>query len=163
MAKYSKRILKKITDLIKSDSYTIAEICVNVGISESCYYNWQATIVEFGDSIQKAKDEFIKKNLVECEKSLVKIIKGYEYEEKKTVTIDDGAGKPKIKEQTITKKVISPNLGAIIHFQTNKDPNNWKNRQSSELTGKDGKELIPARVLTKKEAQELLSQLEDEC
>lgn len=163
MPKYNKTIVKKICDLIRKDSYTVAEICVNVGISESCYYNWQANVGEFGVSIQKAKDEFIAKNLVECEKSLVKIIKGYEYEEKKTVTIDDGAGKPKIKEQTITKKVVSPNLGAIIHYQTNKDPENWKNRQSAELTGKGGKDLIPARVLTKKEAQELLSQLEDEC
>ena len=163
MPKYNKRIVTKICDLYKRGHYTIAEVCVSVGISDSCFYNWQATIGEFGEYIQKAKDEYIAKKLVDCEKSLDKLINGYEYEEKKTVTIDDGAGRPKIKEQTVTKKIVSPNLGAIIHFQTNKDPKNWKNRQNTEVTGKDGKDLIPARILTKKEAQELLSQLEDEC
>lgn len=163
MPKYNKTIVKKICNLYKAGHYTIAEICVSVGISDSCFYNWQATIGEFGESIQKAKDEYIAKKLVDCEKSLDRLINGYEYEEKKTVTIDDGAGRPKIKEQTVTKKTVSPNLGAIIHFQTNKDPQNWKNRQSAEVTGKDGKDLMPARILTAKEAQEFLSQLEDEC
>lgn len=163
MPKYSKKILNKITDLVRSDSYTIAEICVKVGISESCYYNWQSTIVDFGEAVQKAKDEYVAKRLVDCSRSLDKLINGYEFEEKKTVTVDNGSGQPKIKEQTITKKQISPNLGAIIHYQTNKDPENWKNRQSAELTGKGGKDLIPARILTKKEAQELMSQLDDEC
>jgi transposase len=163
MIKYNKRILNKIMNLIKSDSYTIAEICVNVGISESCYYKWQAGSTEFTENIQKAKDEYIAKKLNDCQRSLDKLINGYEYEEKKTITVDNGEGRPKIKEQTITKKQVSPNLGAIIHFQTNKDPQNWKNRQSAEVTGKDGKDLIPARVLTSKEAQEFLSQLEDEC
>lgn len=163
MPKYNKNTVNKICNLIKSDSYTIAEICVNVGISERCYYHWQSEVAEFAVAIQKAKDEFIEKNLIECDRSLTKLIKGYEFEEKKTVTIDDGAGRPKIKEQTVTKKQVSPNLGAIIHFQTNKDSQNWKNRQSAEVTGKDGKDLMPARILTAKEAQEFLSQLEDEC
>lgn len=158
MPKYNKTIVKKICELIKKDSYTVAEICVNVGISERCYYTWQSDIAEFAVSIQKAKEEFIAKNLIECERSLVKIIKGYEYEEKKTVTIDDGAGKPKIKEQTITKKVVSPNLGAIIHFQTNKDPQNWKNRQNTELTGKDGKDLF--EKLTDEELEAKIKELE---
>lgn len=33
----------------------------------------------------------------------------------------------------------------------------------TELTGKDGKDLIPARVLTKEEAKELLNKLDNEC
>jgi hypothetical protein len=40
------------------------------------------------------------------------------------------------------KKKVAPNLGAIIHYQTNKDPENWKNKQSTELTGKDGRDLF---------------------
>lgn len=159
MPKYNKRIVTKICDLIKKDSYTIAEICVSVGISERCYYQWQSDIAEFAVAIQKAKDEFIAKNLIECERSLVKIIKGYEYEEKKTVTVAGSEGKPTIKEQTITKKVVSPNLGAIIHFQTNKDPQNWKNRQNTELTGKDGKDLF--EKLTDEELEAKIKELEN--
>lgn len=163
MPKYSKRISKKITDLIEKDSYTVAEMCVNVGISESCYYNWKATIGDFGEAIQKAREVFIEKNLIDCDRSLTKLIRGYEYEEKKTVTIDDGAGRPKIKEQTVIKKQVAPNLGAIIHYQTNKDPSNWKNRQNTEVTGKDGKDFLQPKLLTKAQAKEFLNQIENEC
>jgi hypothetical protein len=37
----------------------------------------------------------------------------------------------------------------------------WYDRQ--ELTGKEGKDLIPARVLTKEEAKEFLNTLENDC
>ena len=163
MTKCNPKILRKIIDLYKSDSYTIAEVCVNVGISERSYYNYQSQDAVFAETIEKAKQEFNDQMLVECRKSLVKLIKGYDYEEIKTITIAEKGNKPSIKEESITKKHMSPNLGAIIHFQTNRDPGEWKNRQSTEVTGKDGKDLIPARVLTKEEAKEYLSKIENEC
>lgn len=162
MAKYSKKMVDNICYLLKSDSYTIAEVCRLVGIAERTFYEWQSKNAEFADAIKTAKDDFSKTILCECEKSLIKLIKGYDYEERKTVMVDDNKGKPKIKEQTVTKKHIAPSLGAIIHYQTNKDPGTWKNKQSMEVTGKDGKDLVPARVLSKKEAQELLNSLEKE-
>lgn len=162
MAKYSKKMVDNICYLLKSDSYTIAEVCRMVGVAERTFYEWQSKNAEFADAIKTAKDDFAKTILCECEKSLVKLIKGYDYEERKTVMVDDNKGKPKIKEQTVTKKHIAPSLGAIIHYQTNKDPETWKNKQSMEVTGKDGKDLVPARVLTKKEAQEFLNSLEKE-
>lgn len=169
-ARYSKTLVDDVVSLIKEDSYTIAEICKKVGISERSFYNWRDQHAEFAEAIKKAEDEFRDRILVECEKSLVKLIKGYTVQEKKTVVVDskdkDPITKkpiPKIKEQTVTDKHIQPSLGAIIHYQTNNDPDRWRNRQSTELTGKDGKDLIPARVLTKEEASEFLKKLEDEC
>lgn len=140
--KYSEKIAKKIFSLIEKDSYTIAEICANVGISEPCYYRWQSQFIEFRAGITRARETFVEKSLVECERSMVRLINGYDYEEVKTVMIDNGSGNPKIKERTIIKKHIIPSLPAIIHFQTNKDPENWKNRQTNELTGKGGKDLF---------------------
>jgi hypothetical protein len=148
MAKYNKKIVEKICDLIKSDSYTVSEICQIVGLSKDTYYRWIKEKSDFSDTIKKAEDEFRKDTLVECEKSLVKLIKGYTTQEKKTITVDSGKkdvnGRPipKIKEQTIVDKHIQPNLGAIIHFQTNQDSDNWKNKHSTEVTGKDGKDLF---------------------
>ena len=170
MAKYSKKLVEEICFLIKEDSYTIAEICKKVGISKSVYYKWLEDKVDFLDAIKKAESEFKEDMLVECKRSLRKLITGYSVQEKKTITVDSGKkddkGKPipKIKEQTIVDKHIQPSLGAIIHFQTNQDPENWKNKHSTEVTGKDGKDLIPpARILTKEEAAEYLKKLEDEC
>lgn len=162
MAKYNKKIVTRICSLIEKDSYTITEICSLSGISESTYHEWKAKKPEFSEAIEKAKDKFDKQILADCEKSIAKLIRGYEYEEKKTIYTEGKDGKPKVKEQTSTKKHVSPSLGAIIHFQTNKDPETWKNRQTSELTGKGGKDLIPARVLSKQEMKQVLEELNNE-
>jgi len=162
MAKYNKTIVDRICSLIEKDSYTINEICSLSGIHVDTYYDWMKRKPEFSDAIEKARDKFDKLMLVECEKSLSKLIRGYEYIENKTVFTKGFDGKQKPKETTATKKYVPPSLGAIIHFQTNKDPENWKNRQTSELTGKGGKDLIPARVLSKQEMGEVLSKLENE-
>ena len=148
MAKYSKKIAQKIFGLIEKDSFTIAEICAKVGISDRTFRYWQNENSEFAAGVARARDTFTETKLVECEKSLDKLINGYDYEEVKTVMIDsgrpgtDGKATPKIKERTVTKKHIIPSLPAIIHFQTNRDPENWKNRQTNELTGKGGKDLF---------------------
>lgn len=158
MARYNKRIVKRICDLISKDTYTIAEICANVNISERCYYNWQSKYAEFAEQIKEARHKFDETILSSAKKSLVKLIEGYDYEEKRIVTVDDGKGKPKIKEQSIVKKHVAPNLGAIIHFQTNKAPDEWKNRQNTELTGKDGKDLFEG--LSNEEIDKRIKELE---
>lgn len=156
--KYSEKIAKKIFSLIEEDSYTVAEICANVGISARCYYYWIQEFAEFARGIKKARETFAEIKLVECERSLTKLINGYDYEEVKTVLVNDSKGQPTIKEKTIMKKKVAPNLGAIIHFQTNKDPENWKNKQTTELTGKDGKDLFEG--MSNEELDERIAELE---
>jgi hypothetical protein len=144
MARYNKEIVKQICSLIEKDSYTVAEICRNVGISEAIFYRWKAEKIEFVEDIKKAQDKFKEEMLVECNRSLVKLIKGYTVQEKRTVTADTGKkddnGKPivKVKEHVVTDKHYPPSLGAIIHFQTNRDPDNWKNRQENKVSGEVG-------------------------
>ena len=115
MAKYGKEIVKRICSLIETDSYTIAEICKSVGIHVDTYYSWLKKS-EFSEAIKKAQDRFVEDTLIECNKSLVKLIKGH----------------------TEKDKYYPPNLGAIIHFQTNRDPDNWKNRQENKVSGEIG-------------------------
>ena len=140
MARYSKKIVDDICNLVKSDSYTIAEICKMVGISERTYYGWQSKNAEFEDAKKKAQYRFNEDMLAECKKSLVKLIRGYTVQEKKTVTADTGKkdenDKPivRVKEHSVVEKHFAPSLGAIIHFQTNRDPDNWKNRQDSNVS-----------------------------
>lgn len=136
MAKYSKEIVEEITDLIKSDSYTVTEICKRVGIADCTYFEWQKEKPDFSDKIKKAKKERRKMYAVEAEKSLLKKIRGYEVVETKTVK------KPKSTEITTTTKHILPDTAAIIFALTNQDPENWKNKQYNEHTGKDGDDLF---------------------
>jgi transposase-like protein len=166
MAKYNKKIVDKICELIESDSYTIAEICEKVGIHKDTYYEWIKNKADFTDSIEKARQRFDEILVKEAKNSLRKLVNGYTVDETKTVyeptSKTDSTAKPKIKEQTITKKHFQPSVPAVIFALTNKASEEYKNRQHAELTGKDGKELIPARVLTKKEAKELLDDLNNE-
>jgi len=140
MAKYTKEVLSKICSLIKDDSFTIAEICVNVGISERSFYGWKTKFAEFADAIKGAQDDFNSYLVAEAKKSLVKKIQGYTVQEVKCVTVDtrklDDEGNPiyKQKEKTVIDKHFQPDTAAVIFTLCNRDPDNWKNRQSTDIT-----------------------------
>ena len=148
MAKYSKKVIERIVELVKSDTYTIAEICQQVGISQATFHRWKDEHEEFGLAIEEAMDARTQFFVQEAKKSLLKKIQGYEVTETKVVTIpgkvkdEKGNPKPIIKEQTNTKKHIQPDTAAVIFTLTNGDPTRWRNRQTTEVTGKDGKDLF---------------------
>lgn len=144
MAKYNKKIVDKICSMMSTDSYTIAEICEKVKISERTYYDWQSKNADFADAIKKAQDKFDELLVVEAKKSLVKMIQGYTVDETRTVTTDTGKkddnGKAivKVKEHVVTKKHYQPNPTLVIFTLTNRDSDNWKNRQENKLSGEVG-------------------------
>lgn len=162
MAKYGKKVVKDICALIKKDTYTVSEICEMCCISDRCYYTWLEEKAEFADSIAQARDQARQIRIREAKRSLMKKIVGYDATETKTVYVnvkdDDGKSKPKIKEQTMTIKHYQPDTTAIMFALTNDDPENYKNRQNSELTGKDGKDLFAK--LTDEEVDQRIAELE---
>lgn len=152
MAKFNKKTVDMIVGLVKSDTYTIAEICRQVGITPKTYHQWVNDYPDFADAIEQAKAERMQAMVIEAKKSLMKKIQGYDVTETKVVTIpgkqkdEKGNPKPIIKEQTTTKKHIQPDTAAIIFTLTNGDPEHWRNRQSTEVTGKDGKDLFASKT-----------------
>lgn len=168
MAKFSKKTVDMIVGLVKSDTYTIAEICRQVGITPKTYHQWVNDYPDFAYAIEQAKAERMQAMVIEAKKSLMKKIQGYDVTETKVVTIpgkqkdEKGNPKPIIKEQTTTKKHIQPDTAAIIFTLTNGDPEHWRNRQSTEVTGKDGKDLFASKTDEEldKEIEELKRKLE---
>ena len=142
--KYGKKTVERIVELVKSDTYTIAEICRQVGISPATFHRWQDEHEEFHQAIDEAYDDRMQYLAKEAEKSLLKKIQGYEVTETKVVTVpaNGDPSKPTIKEQTTQKKHVAPDTAAIIFTLTNGDPKRWKNRYNTEVTGKDGKDLF---------------------
>ena len=144
MAKYDKKIVEKICELISTDSYTIAEICKIVGIAESTYFEWQAKKPEFSESIKKAQHKFSELMVSEAKKSLVKMVKGYTLQETRTVSSDSGKkndkGKKivKVKEHVVIDKHFQPVPAAVFFTLTNRDPDNWKHRQENSISGEIG-------------------------
>lgn len=111
------------------------------GVSVSTFCEWQATKREFSEAIKRAKEKFedwqMNGILADAKKSLKTLICGQEYEETKTEYENDpnNPGTPKIKKQTIITRKVLPNPTAVIFALCNRDPENWKNRQTNEITG----------------------------
>lgn len=162
MAKYSKKIVDSIVELVKSDTYTIAEICRQTGIGIRTYYKWIDAYPDFAQAVEDARAERMQFFVQEAKKSLLKKIRGYDVTETAVTTIPDKGGNPKIKEQKTIKKHIQPDTAAIIFTLTNGDPEHWKNKQSTEVTGKDGKDLFANKTDEEldKEIDELKRKLE---
>ena len=162
--KYNKKIAEKICSLIATDTYTVAEVCRMVKINPDTYYTWVKEYSEFSESIKKAEAERTAFFVAEAKKSLLKKIQGYTVQEKHVITV--GSGKfdvngreiPRIKEQKVVDKHYQPDTAAIIFTLTNGEPENWKNRQNNEVTGKDGKDLFAQ--LTDEELDAKISDLE---
>lgn len=142
MAKYNKKTVERMVELVKSDTYTIAEICRQVGITSKTYHQWMNDYPEFAEAIEQAKQERIQFFVMEAKKSLLKKIQGYDVTETHVTTVPDKDGKPQIKEQKNVKKHVAADTAAIIFTLTNGDPEHWRNRQTTEVTGKDGKDLF---------------------
>ena len=112
--------------------------------SKDTYYQWLKTKSDFSDAIKKAQDQFNDMLIVEAKKSLVKMLQGYTVEETRTVTADTGKkeenGKAivKVKEHVVTKKHYQPNPTLIIFTLTNRDSDNWKNRQDNKVSAEIG-------------------------
>lgn len=141
MAKYNSKLVVHICKLISSDSYSVEEICSLSGINEATYYRWKKDKNEFCEAIKKAKASFNELVIVEAQKSLLKKVRGYSVQEKRTVTVDTGKldenGNQifKEKENIITDKHFQPDTAAIIFTLCNRDPDNWKNRVDNNLVG----------------------------
>lgn len=130
-------ICKAIAD---GETYEVA--AAKAGISVKTLYEWQAEKGEFAEAIKRAKAEYEKwlneGILEDARKSLKRLVCGEEYEEVKTEYESDPRNplQPRIKKQIHTTKKVLPNPTAVIFALCNRDPDNWKNRVSNELSGK---------------------------
>ena len=142
--KYNEETINAIADAIK-DGETIETACKIAGITKTTFYEWMADEgkTDFADAIKKAKSEFQETIVGRLEHSLWKKALGFEFEEKKTETNKDGVTTKK----TVVKKYYPPDTAALIFALTNVAPEQWKNRQNIEATGRDGRDLYPRQNL----------------
>lgn len=147
--------------LMECGGASLMSFCAAMGIDQRTYYRWQNN-ASFADAIKEAQS-FFKSNLKEeLVMSLAKLAKGY-----KDVKITE-YGKPSkdgkgIETQKIQRTTVTtpPNTGAAIFLLTNFYPDEFKNQMRTEVTGKDGTDLIP-RTLNLKEQLEAYKKLDQE-
>lgn len=144
MKKFNKKISEQILELIRTDTYTVAEICNMVHISKATFYNWQKVDSDFADKVKEAREELRQVIVCEAKKSLLKQIKGYTLTETRVIRTptkevnEDGRQILKTKMQITTEKHVPPSTQAIIFFLTNNEPTYWKNRKENMVLVKHG-------------------------
>jgi len=159
--KYSKKLLKKVVNLIESDDYTIKEICLQVGITAETWFQWLKSNAEFSDSVEKAKERRLDTFRKAARSGLLTLLQGTEFEEVKTeYTTGKDPENPKksipvVKSQTRIKKLIQPNPTSVIFALKNLDPDTFADISEQRLTGKDGQPLFERPDMSKLSTEDL--------
>ena len=116
------------------DAYTAAHV------SHTTFYAHLNNDVAFLERIKKAESEYQdwydSQLVVECKRSLIELVRGYEWDEVTTETIPGKDGKGTITKTKKVHKKAAPNPTALIFALCNRDPENWKNRVENNLSGK---------------------------
>jgi transposase-like protein len=161
-SKYNSKMKSRIVELIKRDSFTVAEICRQLKIDQTTYNSWLKEFPDLAEAVSNAKEELMQSLAIEAKNSLRKKIQGYTSDETQITTVPGVDGRPSIKEQKVKHIYFQPDTAAIIFALTNADPEHWKNRQNSEITGKDGKSLFGDLNIEdlKKKAKELQNKID---
>ena len=150
--KLTEELTDKICKLIEKDTYSINEICKQVGISHTTYFEWKNTNAEFSERIKKAHQNALEQYKVEARKSLRKLVNGFTVTNKKKIT-----RRGIIVEEVEEVKHIEPNTAAVIFTLTNTDPENFKNKQFNDNLNKNINANIPE--LTKEQIEKVVESL----
>ncbi len=126
---------------------TDKELADYFDVSESTLYLWKNEFPEFSESIKKGKE----KADSEIASALYNRAKGAEWTEDsafkiKRVVYDETGKKCEEFEEIITvpvRRAAPPDTPAASLWLRNRQPENWRDKQDIEHTGKDGKDLIP--------------------
>lgn len=107
---------------------TDVEIAQFFGVSDRAIYRWKLAHPEFAKALKVGKapaNERVKRSLY------LRAI-GYSHESEEVFCSNGKVTRVK------TVKHYPPDTGAIVFYLCNRDPENWKQKQQHELTGKNG-------------------------
>ena len=127
------------------DSFTAARV------SKATFYKHLAEDSDFQDRVKKAEqayqDWYDSQLVVDCKRSLLELVRGYEWDETTTETATGKDGKETVTKKKVVHKKAAPNPTAIIFALCNRAPGEWSNKHIQELTGKIETETKPGITL----------------
>ena len=143
-------ITKKIVTRLRQGAYTVTAICEAVGIDRSTYYRWEKDHEDFRLAITLAKDYYRSQKLKKANKGLDKLLTGYTFSERtyefSYIRDSEGNETQDFRLSKQVDKAVAPNVNAIMFALRNLDPESYPETSRQELTGKDGKDLIPENL-----------------
>lgn len=123
--KKSDEIKKAIIETVRKLNPTKSALCKKFGITWQTLKNWMEEDNLFKEAYNKAIKDYLNEINIEANKSLLKLVKGYSYNETKTIYVAGPSGEPMIAQRTITKKQVPPNATAVTYALSNLDPENF--------------------------------------
>ena len=130
-------------------SYKDAFTAARVG--KTAFYKHLSDDADFADRVKKAEQEYQdwydSQLVVDCKRSLLELVQGYEWDETTTESALDKNGKMVETKRKVVHKKAAPNPTAIIFALCNRDPEHWQNRVNNELSGKIETETKPGITL----------------
>ena len=119
-------------------SYKDAFTAARVG--KTAFYKHLSDDVDFANRVKKAEQEYQdwydSQLVVDCKRSLLELVQGYEWDETTTESALDKTGKMVETKRKVVHKKAAPNPTAIIFALCNRDPEHWQNRVTNEIAGK---------------------------
>ena len=116
------------------DAYTAARV------SHTTFYKHFNEDAEFNARVKKAEQDYQEyydsQLVVDCKRSLLELIRGYEWDETTTESALDKNGKMVEVKKKIVHKKAAPNATAIIFALCNRAPEEWSNKHIQEISGK---------------------------
>ena len=123
------------------DAFTAARV------SKATFYAHLANDSDFSDRVKKAEQEYQdwydSQLVVDCKRSLLELVQGYEWDETTTESALDKNGKMVETKRKVVHKKAAPNPTAIIFALCNRAPEQWSNKHVQELAGKVDVESKP--------------------
>lgn len=127
------------------DAYTSARV------GHDSFYRHLRDDSEFSAKVKRAEQDYQEwydsQLVVDGKRSLLELIRGYEWDETTTESALDKNGKMVEVKKKIVHKKAAPNPTAIIFALCNRAPGEWSNKHIQELTGKIETETKPGITL----------------
>lgn len=141
------------------DAFTAARV------SKAAFYAHLANDTDFMDRVKRAEQDYQQwydsQLVVDCKRSLLELVRGYEWEETTTESALNKDGKMVEVKRKVVHKKAAPNPAAIIFALCNRAPGEWSNKHIQELTGKLTTETTGSGVSLANVPDSLLSQVID--
>lgn len=130
-------------------SYKDAFTAARVG--KTAFYKHLSDDADFADRVKIAEKEYQdwydSQLVVDCKRSLLELVQGYEWDETTTESALNKDGKMVVTKTKVVHKKAAPNPTALIFALCNRAPDEWSNKHIQELTGKIETESKPGITL----------------
>lgn len=115
------------------DGLTDEQIAHNMGVAYSTLKNWKNDHVAILAALKRGKEVVDR----QVENALLKRALGYTYKETTTeLCVDKETGYSEMKVTKVVEKEVQPDTTAQIFWLKNRKPEQWRDKQNMELSGK---------------------------